>query len=134
MKNAAVDEMKDPLGPVVAAATVVATWLIEPNVLLAVAAGLAVLVVKVSSAAVLHRAAGPGGRRSRLTRRQFEVAQLVKRGLTNRGIALQLAIRERTVDRHIQDSFTALGIHSRAELAAWVVEQERDEHDPPAEK
>lgn len=58
-----------------------------------------------------------------LTRRQREVALLVARGLTNRQIAEELSISERTVTTHVDHILGKLGASSRAQVAAWVVEQ-----------
>jgi predicted ATPase/DNA-binding SARP family transcriptional activator/DNA-binding CsgD family transcriptional regulator len=60
---------------------------------------------------------------SALSRREREVALLVARGLTNRQIASQLSISERTVTTHVDHILTKLGAASRAQVAAWVVEQ-----------
>ncbi|MFC4605933.1 ATP-binding protein [Rhodococcus kronopolitis] len=64
-----------------------------------------------------------------LTPREQEVADLVARGLTNRAIADQLVISQRTVQGHVEHVLSKLGFTSRAQIAAWVVEQS---HDPPA--
>ena len=58
-----------------------------------------------------------------LTDRQREVAALIRQGLTNREIADALVIAERTADTHVQNILNKLGLVSRAQIAAWVVEQ-----------
>ncbi|MFL5807791.1 MAG: LuxR C-terminal-related transcriptional regulator [Roseiflexaceae bacterium] len=55
-----------------------------------------------------------------LTRREREVAVRVARGLTNRRIALELSISERTVENHVRKILKKLGFSSRARIAAWV--------------
>lgn len=60
---------------------------------------------------------------ARLTRREREVALLVARGLTNRRIAEELGISERTVENHVAKILRRLGFRSRARIAAWVAEQ-----------
>lgn len=60
---------------------------------------------------------------NRLTRREREVAALVAEGLTNREIAERLFISERTADGHLEHIREKLGIRSRSQIAAWVVEQ-----------
>jgi non-specific serine/threonine protein kinase len=50
---------------------------------------------------------------------------LVARGRTNRQIAEQLFIAERTVDTHVEHIRDKLDVHSRAEIAAWVTEYGR---------
>jgi non-specific serine/threonine protein kinase len=58
-----------------------------------------------------------------LTRREREIAALVARGLTNRQISEALSISERTVTTHVDHILTKLGASSRAQVAAWMVEQ-----------
>jgi DNA-binding NarL/FixJ family response regulator len=59
----------------------------------------------------------PGG----LTRREVEVAGLVARGRSNREIADEFVLSERTVETHVQHILTKLGFTSRTEIAAWAV-------------
>ncbi|MGH3090537.1 MAG: LuxR C-terminal-related transcriptional regulator, partial [Rubrobacteraceae bacterium] len=58
-----------------------------------------------------------------LTRREREVALLVARGFTNRRIAEEFSISERTVENHVAKILRKLGFRSRARIAAWVAEQ-----------
>jgi DNA-binding NarL/FixJ family response regulator len=53
-----------------------------------------------------------------LTRRERQVAELVAHGQTNRRIAEQLALAEKTVETHLSNIFGKLGVSSRAEVAA----------------
>jgi non-specific serine/threonine protein kinase len=55
---------------------------------------------------------------------------LAARGLTDREIAGELVIAEGTVGVHLERIFGKLGIRSRAQLATWVVEQERTASSP----
>ena len=57
---------------------------------------------------------------SALTRREREVAKLVTRGLTNRRIAKELVLSERTVENHVHNILKKLNLSSRSEVAAWV--------------
>ena len=59
----------------------------------------------------------------RITPREQEVALLVGRGLTNRRIAQELSISERTVENHIGKILKKLGFSSRARIAAWVAQR-----------
>jgi len=52
---------------------------------------------------------------ARPTPREMEVLRLVTRGLTNKAIAAQLKISERTVQGHIASLFDKLGVSSRTE-------------------
>jgi predicted ATPase/DNA-binding NarL/FixJ family response regulator/Tfp pilus assembly protein PilF len=60
-----------------------------------------------------------------LTPREREVASLIAQGLTNRQIAEQLVISHRTAMRHVEHILSKLGVHSRAQIAAWVTRQEQ---------
>jgi predicted ATPase/DNA-binding SARP family transcriptional activator/DNA-binding CsgD family transcriptional regulator len=55
-----------------------------------------------------------------LTRREQEIAALMAQGLTNRQIASNLSISEHTAATHVRRILKKLGLHSRAELAAWL--------------
>jgi len=56
-----------------------------------------------------------GGARERLTRREAQVFELVRKGLRSRDIALRLCIAETTVNKHIQNVLGKLHVHSRAQ-------------------
>jgi non-specific serine/threonine protein kinase len=58
-----------------------------------------------------------------LTRREHEVATLVSRGLSNREIAGNLVIAQRTAETHVEHILTKLGFTSRVQIAAWIAEQ-----------
>jgi predicted ATPase/DNA-binding CsgD family transcriptional regulator len=64
---------------------------------------------------------------SSLTAREREIAILVARGLSNRGIADELVISPATAARHVANIFTKLGLRSRAQVAAWVTERQTRE-------
>jgi DNA-binding CsgD family transcriptional regulator len=55
-----------------------------------------------------------------LTARELEVLHLLAAGHTNRRIAAQLAISEKTVARHVSNIFTKLGLSSRAAATAYA--------------
>ncbi|WP_459546572.1 protein kinase domain-containing protein [Nocardia sp. X0981] len=65
--------------------------------------------------------AGAGGTPV-LTKRERQVAELVARGLSNKQIAAKLVISQRTAGGHIEKILTKLGFTSRAQIAAWVVD------------
>lgn len=60
-----------------------------------------------------------------LTRRQRQVAALVAQGKTNREIAETLVLGVRTVEGHVGQILSKLGFTSRAQVAVWVVENEK---------
>jgi DNA-binding NarL/FixJ family response regulator len=64
-----------------------------------------------------------GAAAQRLTRRELEVAVLIAQGLTNRQIAEELVVAQRTAETHVERILGKLGFASRAMVAAWVVEQ-----------
>jgi len=59
-----------------------------------------------------------------LTTRELQIAGLIARGLSNRGIADELVISPATVARHVANIFTKLGFTSRAQVAAWAAQRE----------
>jgi DNA-binding NarL/FixJ family response regulator len=67
--------------------------------------------------ASLAGSSGPGGP---LSRREREVLGLVAAGKTNRAIAAELFISEKTVARHLSNIFTKLGLSSRAGATAYA--------------
>ncbi|MGY1682390.1 ATP-binding protein [Geodermatophilus sp. SYSU D01176] len=70
------------------------------------------------------RASGETARRrdvtttTELTAQERQVAGLVRQGLSNRDVAARLFVSPRTVDFHLRNVFSKLGVASRAELIA----------------
>jgi DNA-binding CsgD family transcriptional regulator len=60
----------------------------------------------------------------RLTAREVEVAALIARGYSNRQIADQLVVARGTVANHVAHILEKLGFQSRAQVAAWAVQQQ----------
>ena len=58
-----------------------------------------------------------------LTTREVEVLKLVASGMTNREIASNLHISEKTVARHISNIFTKLDLSSRAAATAYAYQR-----------
>ncbi len=54
------------------------------------------------------------GRAANLTRREHEAAWLLARGLSNRRLAQELVITEKTAKNHVYHVLDKLGMHSRA--------------------
>jgi DNA-binding NarL/FixJ family response regulator len=60
----------------------------------------------------------PGG----LTKREAEVLGCIAAGSSNREVADQLFISDKTVGRHLANIFVKLGVSSRTAAAAWAHE------------
>jgi DNA-binding CsgD family transcriptional regulator len=58
-----------------------------------------------------------------LSPREFEIARLTCRGLSNKEIAQVLDISHHTVSTHLRRVFDKLKINRRAKLAAYVAER-----------
>jgi DNA-binding CsgD family transcriptional regulator len=70
--------------------------------------------------AALRAGAAASNPESPLSRREQQVAQLVARGLTNRQIADELFVSERTAENHVQHILAKLGLNNRTQIAAWT--------------
>jgi len=68
----------------------------------------------------LARLAGSSRPEGPLSRRESEVLTLVAAGKTNRAIAAELFISEKTVARHVSNIFTKLRLSSRTEATAYA--------------
>jgi DNA-binding CsgD family transcriptional regulator len=69
----------------------------------------------------LDRLAGRGPRPAGgLTARELEILRLVATGLTNRAIATELVISEKTVARHLSNIFTKLDVTTRSAATAYA--------------
>jgi DNA-binding CsgD family transcriptional regulator/tetratricopeptide (TPR) repeat protein len=103
-----------------------AALLLDETRTLAAAAGATTVV---DDAERLARAWGPGRHVDPwhpLSEREFEVAELVAAGLTNRQIAQRLVVSPKTISAHITHILTKLGAGRRAEIAAWCATIRRD--------
>jgi len=69
-------------------------------------------------------AAVDGQSASPLTRREIEVLRLIASGKTNRAIADDLAISEKTVARHISNIFTKIDVSSRSGATAYAFQRQ----------
>ncbi len=57
-----------------------------------------------------------------MSARELEVLRLVATGRTNRAIAGELFLSEKTVARHVSNIFVKLGVSSRAAATAYAYE------------
>ena len=55
-----------------------------------------------------------------LTARELQVLRLVAAGKTNKAIAAELLLSERTIDRHVSNIYNKLGVPSRVAATAYA--------------
>jgi NarL family two-component system response regulator LiaR len=85
-------------------------------------AGEALLDPAVAARLVNALAEQPGEEpRERLTRREQEVLELIARGLSNKLIARELGIAEKTVKTHVGHLLAKLGVTDRTQAALYAV-------------
>ena len=77
-------------------------------------------VARVDSLTASPQAAAAHG----LTHRELQVLRLVAGGATNRSIAAELVLSERTIDRHVSNIFAKLRVSSRAAATAYAYEHD----------
>ena len=91
------------------------------------AAALIDTIQRVARGEVLLPAGGPDGGEwppEGPTVREFDVAQGVAAGRTNKEIADRLFLSETTVRNHVSRILLKLAMHNRSQLAAWMAEHE----------
>jgi ATP/maltotriose-dependent transcriptional regulator MalT len=64
--------------------------------------------------------APPSVRERGLTRRELQILRLIASGKTNKAIAAELFLSERTIDRHVSNIFCKLDVPSRAAAIAYA--------------
>jgi len=84
------------------------------------AAGGSPLDPRAARALIDARQSGATPDPARLTEKQREVLDLVARGMSNRLIARQLGISEKTVKAHLTAIYAALGVTDRLQAALWA--------------
>jgi DNA-binding NarL/FixJ family response regulator len=60
---------------------------------------------------------------SNLTSRELEILQLVLAGYTNKAIALEIFISEKTVEFHLDNIYTKIGVRTRLMAGMWAMQQ-----------
>jgi DNA-binding CsgD family transcriptional regulator len=60
---------------------------------------------------------------SDLTPRELEILQLVLAGQTNREIAAEIFISEKTVEFHLKNIYTKVGVRKRSLATVWAIQQ-----------
>ncbi len=63
-----------------------------------------------------------------LTDRESNVLSLLAKGMTNKDIAQTLFLSVRTVEAHLRNIYSKLGVASRTEAVLWAVEHGREPH------
>ena len=58
-----------------------------------------------------------------LTKREWQIAQLVADGMSNRAIAAQLVISPRTVEAHVEHILAKLSFTSRTQVSSWMAQR-----------
>ena len=59
-----------------------------------------------------------------LTARELQVLRLIATGRTNKQIARELSLSEKTIDRHVSNIFAKANVASRAAATAFAYERE----------
>jgi DNA-binding NarL/FixJ family response regulator len=59
----------------------------------------------------------------KLTPREVEIINYVRRGFANKQIGEALGIREDTVKKHLRNAYTKLGVHRRTQLITSAAER-----------
>ena len=62
-----------------------------------------------------------------LTRRELEVAARIALGKSNRTIAEDLTLSERTIEKHVENIMAKLDVSSRAQIAVWATTKKLSE-------
>ena len=60
---------------------------------------------------------------SDLTSRELTILQLVLAGYTNKAIAAEVFISEKTVEFHLDNIYTKIGVRTRLMAGVWALQQ-----------
>ena len=60
---------------------------------------------------------------SDLTPREIEILQLILAGRTNKAIATEFRIAEKTVEFHLRKMYTKIGVRTRLMAGVWALER-----------
>ena len=59
---------------------------------------------------------------SSLTPRELEILELVVAGYTNKAIAAEIFISEKTVEFHLDNIYTKIGVRTRLMAGVWALQ------------
>lgn len=126
MKSVPAD-LKDVRMIALSGLTLIVNLLLQVPAVAAILAAVAVAVAfalfrRLYPAGAADAAAAAAPTAGGLSRREVEIARLVAEGMSNKEIGKRLFIAERTVDNHVQHILNKLGVHSRAQIAAWAAQ------------
>jgi DNA-binding NarL/FixJ family response regulator len=60
---------------------------------------------------------------SDLTPRELEILRLVLEGRTNKAIAAEIFVSEKTVEFHLDNLYTKIGVRTRLMASVWAIQQ-----------
>jgi DNA-binding NarL/FixJ family response regulator len=60
---------------------------------------------------------------SDLTTRELQILKLVLLGYTNKAIASEFCISEKTVEFHLDNVYTKVGVRTRTLVVIWAIQQ-----------
>ena len=63
---------------------------------------------------------------SDLTQRELQILHLVLEGRTNKAIAAELHVCEKTVEFHLSHIYTKIDVHTRLLAGIWALQQGMD--------
>ncbi len=63
------------------------------------------------------------------TRRERDILSLLAQGLSNKEIAAQLYLSEKTIKHRVSEILSKLSLHNRTQAAIWAVEHELNERE-----
>lgn len=72
------------------------------------------------AARTMSKQSAPQGR-SPLTARERQIAEAISQGKSNREIADEYVLSERTIEGHVANIFNKLSVSSRTQIAAWFI-------------
>lgn len=58
-----------------------------------------------------------------LTPREVEILRLILMGYTNKAIAAEIFVSEKTVEFHLDNIYTKLGVRTRLMAGIWAMQQ-----------